>query len=112
MKAFHVATDEEIKAGETTDVYFVRTKRILEAKGKDEVRVVAEVTTGGLPDDRPWGVLCGVEETARLFEGVPVDVYSMPEGTVFRPADVNGVRQPVMYIEGPYHAFCIWRHPF
>jgi nicotinate phosphoribosyltransferase len=111
MKAFHVATDEEIKAGRTTDVYFVRTKRILEAKGKDEVRVVAEVTTGGLPDDRPWGILCGVEETARLFEGVPVDVYSMPEGTVFRPADVNGVRQPVMYIEGPYHAFCMLETP-
>ena len=106
MRAFHVATDEEIKAGKTTDVYFVRTKRVLEAKGKDKVRVVAEVTTGGLPDGRPWGVLCGVEELARLFEGCPVDVHSMPEGSVFYPSDVHGVRQPVMYVEGSYHDFC------
>ncbi|MCW3978319.1 MAG: nicotinate phosphoribosyltransferase [Candidatus Bathyarchaeota archaeon] len=106
MKIFHVATDEEIKAGGTTDVYFVRTRKILEAKGRDGVRVVAEVTAGGLPDDRPWGVLCGLEEVARLFEGVPVDVYSMPEGSVFRPRDINGVRLPVMYVEGAYHAFC------
>ncbi|MCW4036535.1 MAG: nicotinate phosphoribosyltransferase [Candidatus Bathyarchaeota archaeon] len=106
MKPFHVATDEEIKAGRTTDVYFVRTRRILEAKGKDGVRVVAEVTTGGLPDGRPWGVLCGMEEVAGLFEGVPVDVYGMPEGSVFRPRDINGVRLPVMYVEGTYHAFC------
>jgi len=106
LKPFHVATDEEIKAGRTTDVYFVRTRRILEAKGKDGVRVVAEVTTGGLPDGRPWGVLCGMEEVAGLFEGVPVDVYGMPEGSVFRPRDINGVRLPVMYVEGTYHAFC------
>ena len=106
MKPFHVATDDEIKAGRTTDVYFVRTKRILEAKGKDKVHVVAEVTTGGIPDDRPWGILCGIEEVARLFEGAPVDVYSMPEGSLFRPTDANGIRQPVMTIEGAYHSFC------
>jgi nicotinate phosphoribosyltransferase len=101
-----VATDDEIKAGRTTDIYFVRTKRILEAKGKDKVHVVAEVTTGGIPDGRPWGILCGIEETARLFEGAPVDVYSMPEGSLFRPTDSSGIRQPVMTIEGAYHAFC------
>ena len=106
MKQFHVATDDEIKAGKTTDVYFVRTKEILKAKGKEGVRVVAEITTNGLPDGRPWGVLCGVEEVAGLFEGVPVDVYSMPEGSVFSPIDVNGVRLPVMCIDGAYHAFC------
>jgi nicotinate phosphoribosyltransferase len=106
LKPFHVATDDEIKAGRTTDVYFVRTKMILEAKGKDKVHVVAEVTTGGLPDGRSWGILCGIEEVARLFEGVPVDVYSMPEGSLFRPTDSNGIRQPVMTIKGAYHSFC------
>jgi nicotinate phosphoribosyltransferase len=106
LKPFHVATDDEIKAGRTTDVYFIRTKRILEAKGKDRVHVVVEVTTGGLPNGRPWGILCGIEETARLFEGIPVDVYAMTEGSLFHPTDANGIRQPVMSIEGAYHSFC------
>jgi nicotinate phosphoribosyltransferase len=106
MRRFQIATDEEIKSGRTTDVYFVRAKRVLEAKGKDRVRVVAEVTTGGLPGGTPWGVLCGVEEVARLFEGKPVDVYSMPEGSLFRASDARGVREPVMVVEGAYHDFC------
>ena len=110
-RIFHVATDEEIKTGKTTDVYFVRTKKILEARGLTKVRVVAEITSGKLPQNWPWGVLCGVEEVARLLEGYPVDAYSMPEGTVFRPEDHFGVRVPVMFIEGPYGEFCLLETP-
>ena len=110
-RLFHVATDEEIKSGEATDVYFVRTKRILEAKGLMDVRVVAEITPGELPQRWPWAVLCGVEEVARLFEGVPVNVYSMPEGTVFRHTDHRGIREPVLFIEGPYGRFCVLETP-
>ena len=58
MRLFHTASDDEIRSGRTTDVYFVRAKRVLEAKGRDRVRVVAEVTAGSLPDGTPWGVLC------------------------------------------------------
>ncbi len=111
MRGFHVATDDEIKARRTTDVYFVRTSRVLEAKGKDRVEVVAEVTSGRIPDGRDWGVLCGVEEVARLLEGCPVDVYSMPEGSLFRPEDAHGVRAPVMFIEGAYGEFCEYETP-
>jgi len=106
MRRFQVATEEEIRSGRTTDVYFVRTKKVMEAKGRDNIRVVAEVTTGSLPDRRPWGVLCGIEEVARLFEGVPVDVHSMPEGSVFHPQDLKGVRMPLITVEGVYHDFC------
>ncbi len=111
METFHIATSREIKAGRTTDIYFERTKRILKAKGKDDVRVQAEVTTGDLPGGRDWGVLCGVEEVARLFEGLPVDVYSMPEGSVFHSSDLRGIRLPVMAIEGVYHDFCEYETP-
>lgn len=111
MTRFHIATDEEIRACRTTDIYFVRTISVLEAEGKDRVSVVAEVTSSRLPDDRPWGVLCGVEEVARLLEGHPVDVYSMPEGSIFRPEDANGIRVPIMYIQGAYHAFCKFETP-
>ncbi|MFQ6081680.1 MAG: nicotinate phosphoribosyltransferase, partial [Candidatus Bathyarchaeia archaeon] len=105
------ATDEEIKGGETTDIYFVRTKQILEAKKMEKLRVVAEVTPGGLPEEWPWGILCGIEEEAYLFEGCPIDVYAMPEGSVVYHEDHKGVREPVMFIEGPYGDFCLFETP-
>ena len=106
MRLFHVASDEEIKRGESTDIYFARTKQILEAKGLDKVNVVVEVTCNDIPRDWPWGVLCGIDEVANLFEGRSVDVYAMPEGSVFRPNDHRGVRVPIVIIEGPYGEFC------
>lgn len=105
MGRFHIASEEEIKLGETTDIYFVRTAEILRAKGLENVSVVAEVTTGDLPDGWPWAVLCGQEEAAHLLEGNPVDVDVMPEGTIFRSRDMNGVRVPVMSISGAYSSF-------
>ncbi len=111
MKGFHVATDDEIKALRTTDVYFVRTSQVLEVKGKDKVSVVAEVTSGKILGGREWGVLCGVEEVASLLEGCPVDVYSMPEGSLFRPKDAHGIKTPVIFIEGAYGEFCEYETP-
>ena len=111
MRIFHCASDEEIKNGETTDIYFVRTKQILEAKKLDKLNAVAEVTAGGLPNEWPWGIFCGIEEEARLFEGYPVNVYTMPEGSILYPSDNHGVREPVMFIEGPYGEFCTLETP-
>ena len=110
-RIFHHATDEEIKKGLTTDVYFSRTKKILEAKKLDRLKALAEVTSGKLPEGWPWGVLCGIEEVAHLFEGVPVDVYAMPEGSIFYPADYRGVREPVMFIDGAYGDYCLMETP-
>ena len=111
MRLFHCATDEEIKKGETSDIYFLRTKQIIEAKKLDKLRALAEVTPGKLPSGWPWGILCGIEEEARLFEGCNVDVYAMPEGSVFYHTDHRGVREPVMFIEGPYGEFCLLETP-
>jgi len=111
MHPFHYATGEEIKRGETTDIYFVRTKQILEAKNLDKIRAVAEVTSGELPEGWPWGILCGIEEVAHLFEGYGVNVYAMPEGSVFYHRDSLGFREPVMFIEGPYGEFCLLETP-
>ena len=87
MRIFHVASDDEIKRGETTDIYFLRTERILKAKGLDNVVAHAEVTAGEFPRGWKWAVLCGVEEAAKLLEGYPVNVDSMPEGTIFTWTD-------------------------
>ncbi|RLI05059.1 nicotinate phosphoribosyltransferase [Candidatus Bathyarchaeota archaeon] len=111
MHLFHTASDEEIKQGKTTDVYFTRAKEILKAKKKDKVKVVAEVTVGNLPESWSWGILCGIEEVAKLFEGYPVNVYSFPEGSLFYPKDRYGVREPVMVIEGVYVDFCVLETP-
>jgi nicotinate phosphoribosyltransferase len=98
MGIFHIARDNDIKKGRTTDVYFSRARDVLLKKGI-KVRVVAEVTASGLPRGYGWGVLAGVEEVARLFEGYEVDVYSMPEGSIFHPWE------PVLRIEGEYTVF-------
>ncbi len=107
---FHIASPEEIKKGLTTDVYFTRTKEILERKGI-RVRALAEVTSGRLPRNWGWAVLCGVEEVASLFEGLPVDVYSLPEGTIFSPQDARGMRVPLLTIEGIYTDYCLYETP-
>ncbi|HIE34340.1 MAG TPA: nicotinate phosphoribosyltransferase [Candidatus Altiarchaeales archaeon] len=104
-KIFYTATNREIKKGETTDVYFRRTKKILEKKNISR-RVIAEVTTGGFPRNWRWAVLCGIGEIANLFENYPVDIDAIPEGKIFRARDVNGIRVPVMNIKGQYEKFC------
>ncbi len=111
MGLFNIATDEEIKKGDTTDVYFVRTKQILEARGLSKKEAVAEVTSGELPRNWPWGILCGVDEVINLFEGCPVNVYSMPEGSAFFPTDHKGIREPVMFVEGPYAEYAVLETP-
>ncbi len=111
MGRFHTASEEEILRGQTTDVYFQRAKEVLRAEGKDGTPVVAELTASELPQGWEWGVFCGLEEAVRLLEGHPVDLYALPEGTVFRTRSHRGVRVPVMVLEGPYGAFCLFETP-
>lgn len=104
MRLFNAATDEEIKSGLTSDIYYLRTKSIIEAKGVDK-EVVAEVTVGSLPEGWKWGVFCGLDEVINLYAGLPVDVYSLPEGTIFPSRDTRGYRIPQMAIVGKYGSF-------
>ncbi len=101
MRDFYIAHEEDIKAGRTTDVYFIRTRKILTEKGIHR-KVFADVTTTSLPHGWKWGVLAGIEEVAKLLEGLPVNVYAMPEGTIFHPYE------PVLQIEGFYEEFGIY----
>ncbi len=101
MRDFYIAHEEDIKAGKTTDVYFIRTRKILTEKGIHR-KVFADVTTTSLPHGWKWGVLAGIEEVAKLLEGLPVNVYAMPEGTIFHPYE------PVLQIEGFYEEFGVY----
>ncbi len=89
---FKIVSDEDIKNGIVTDKYFIWTEKVLKAKNVNPT-VVAEVTTSG------WGVFAGLEDALNLLEGLPVDVYAMPEGSIFFP------HEPVMTIVGKYLDF-------
>jgi nicotinate phosphoribosyltransferase len=95
---FHTAKDEEIKAGQITDVYFLRTLEILKQRGVTK-RALAEVILKSFPPGWSWGVLAGIEEAAALLRGLPVTVQAFAEGTIF------GTLQPVLTIEGRYVDF-------
>ncbi|MFQ6013081.1 MAG: nicotinate phosphoribosyltransferase [Thermoplasmata archaeon] len=111
MERFHIADESDILAGRTTDVYFQRTEEILQAEGKDAEPVVAEVTAGRLPQAWPWGIFCGLEEVVHLLEGRPLDLYALPEGTLFAPRSHGGVRVPVVVLDGPYGSFARYETP-
>ncbi|MEM4702301.1 MAG: nicotinate phosphoribosyltransferase [Archaeoglobaceae archaeon] len=89
---FLIPSDEDIAAGLTTDKYFIWTEKVLKAKGINP-RVVMEVTTS------EWGIFAGLEDVLNLLEGLPVDVYAMPEGSLFFP------NEPVLTIVGRYLDF-------
>jgi nicotinate phosphoribosyltransferase len=89
----------QVKAGDVTDVYFLRTEEVLRAKGKSK-HVCMEVFLKSFPDPRyRWGVFAGLEEVCVLLEGRPVTVHALPEGSIFF-AD-----EPVLTIEGDYLDF-------
>ena len=95
-RAFHIASEADIKAGEVSDVYFARTVQILRAKGINK-RVKAEIRLKSFPQsDWSFGILAGIEEVATLLEGKPVDVWAMEEGTMFASYE------PVVLVEGAY----------
>ena len=95
---FHISNSDDIKEGRITDVYFERTVRILKKKRLDK-RVVVEVRTRTLPSPYQWAILAGLDEALYLLEGLKVDVWSMPEGSLFYPFE------PVLTIEGNYSEF-------
>lgn len=101
---FHTASNEAIKSGKITDVYFERGVQILKAKGIDKW-VKGEVRASVLPSNWNWAVLAGVEEVANLFEGLPVNISCMPEGTIFEK------EYPVLVLEGKYTDFAVYETP-
>ncbi len=105
---FHIASEREIKDGKTTDIYFMRTKEILEKK-RVRKKVWAEFTVMNPPYD--WIVFAGLDEVLHLMEGKNVNIYALPEGTIFPRRDENGSPIPVMVIEGDYKEFGIYETP-
>ncbi len=96
MAEFDIVPEAAIESGRATDAYFDRTVTTLEHAGKNP-RVVAEVTADQFPDGE-FELLAGVKDAIALLEGHPLDVWALPEGTLFDGG-------PVMRIEGNYLDF-------
>ncbi|HEX2089484.1 MAG TPA: nicotinate phosphoribosyltransferase [Actinomycetota bacterium] len=94
----HVALPDEIRDGKVTDVYFLRGREVLVAEGENP-HVAAEVRAASLPADWPWAVFAGAEEALWLLQGHGVDVWTLPEGSVFFP------EEPVLVVSGRYLDF-------
>jgi len=95
-RRLYSANHDEILAGLTTDVYFVKTKQILESFGYHDSQVTAEIFP------RRDGIIAGVEEALNLLKGLEVEVEALPEGSPFKAKDV------VMRIRGRYADFGIY----
>ena len=63
-----IPSQEEIRRGDTTDVYFVRTREVLKSLGKEAVRVKAEVYVKRFPDGYEHAILAGRDEMKQKAE--------------------------------------------
>ncbi|MDP2949650.1 MAG: nicotinate phosphoribosyltransferase [Chloroflexota bacterium] len=88
----------EVLAGDTSDVYFLRTNRVMELEGVNP-RVAMEAFPSG------DGILCGMKEVlALLGKSLPADgeVWGLAEGEPFRSKEI------VLRIVAPYLSFGIY----
>ncbi len=92
-RRYDIVTADEITEGDATDAYFERTEEILEGEGTNP-EVVAEI---GEVVETPH-VFSGLKDVAHLLEGKDIDLYALPEGSLFE-------RAPAMRIEGEYMNF-------
>ena len=109
-RLFWLASEKEVRSAETTDAYFLHTKKVLQKNNIDS-RVVIEVFARDVPYPDNWGVLTGVYEAAKLLEGLPVDVWAFDEGSVFVADGTSVMYEPVMVIEGRYADFVEYENP-
>ncbi|NYT06604.1 MAG: nicotinate phosphoribosyltransferase [Methanomicrobiales archaeon] len=96
MRSFHIVPDERILDGSCTDVYFQRIEDVLRHEDLNPL-VSMEVSAASLP--APRAVFCGLDDVLTLFEGVAVDLFALPEGSVFYAGE------PVVRVTGRYTDF-------
>jgi nicotinate phosphoribosyltransferase len=110
-RLFWIAREDEIKDAKTTDVYFLNTKEVLERNHIDSEVVIEVYVRDLLPYQGIWGVLTGVYEVAKLLEGLPIDVWSLEEGSIFLADAKSAMYEPVMTIAGRYRDFVEYENP-
>ncbi len=95
-RLFHSATHEEILAGATTDIYFIRTREILHKAGKNNISALAEIFSSRS------GIFAGVEEVAGLLKNKKLSLWALEEGAEM------AAREVVARISGYYDDYGIY----
>ncbi len=98
-RLFNSAEHHEIMAGHTTDIYFIKTREMLEHLDLQRAQVTAEVFASAS------GVFCGINEVKNLLDGRVDELYALPEGAEFEKKEV------VMRISGRYVEFATAETP-
>lgn len=96
---FHSASHEEIEAGWTSDIYFIRARELLTSMGLARTEVTAEIFASRK------GLFAGSEEALHLLRNSGVEVWSIPEGEPMQ------AREVVMRLRGLYGNFGIYETP-
>jgi len=109
-RLFWLASEKEIRNAETTDAYFLHSKKVLQKNNIDS-RVIIEVYARDVPYADNWGILSGVYEAAKLLQGLPIDVWALDEGSVFVADRNSALYEPLMIIEGRYVDFVEYENP-
>jgi nicotinate phosphoribosyltransferase len=95
-RILYSATHAEIIQGYTTDVYFVKTREILDSMGLADTVVTAEIFA------RRAGVFAGLPECLGLLKPTGVRIWAIREGDTFEAKD------PLMRIVGKYSEFGVY----
>ncbi len=98
---FFTPTENDLKSGEVSDLYFKVTEQVLRRAGRNPY-VTMEVFTKALPEPYNFGILSGLDDVTELLTDVPVDAYAIDEGEVFFP------EEPVLVIKGRYLDFATY----
>jgi nicotinate phosphoribosyltransferase len=90
---------KEVLSGDTADIYFVRTREILEKEGLNPVATMEVFGSRA-------GILCGIEEVKALLDEVlPEDnreVWALAEG------DSIAAKEVVLRITAPYQSYGVY----
>lgn len=93
---FFSATGIEIEQGLTSDIYFIRTRDLLQSMGLADTEVTAEIFSS------KEGILAGIDESLFLLRNRDLDIWVLPEGEVMQAKEV------VMRIRGKYSDFGVY----
>jgi nicotinate phosphoribosyltransferase len=93
-----LAPAPEVLSGETSDVYFLRTRQVMSAAGLNPVAVMECFPSRG-------GVLCGMREVEELLRAVlptEAEVWTLAEG------ERMSAKEVVLRIKAPYLSYGIY----
>lgn len=108
MSKFAMANENDIINGSSTDVYFDKTEEYLK-KLNVNPNVTMEVTISSSAYN--YINFTGLNDVISLLENHNINLYAIPEGTLIRPRDDNGIPVPFIRIDGKYLDFAEFETP-